>query len=154
MKDLDLTTIQDLINQFVLTLRETIAKNGSNASGELSKSIKGKVKQNGKWLEVSISLEDYWKYIEHGTRPHFPPINAIKQWIRVKPVLPHPLANGKLPTENQLAYLIGRKISKVGTKTKPFLQPTIKDFDLVGKVYNEVLDLITKQISEEINTEL
>ena len=78
MKDLDLTTIQDLINQFVLTLKDTIANNGSNASGKLSKSIKGKVKQNGKWLEVSISLEDYWKYIEYGTRPHFPPINAIK----------------------------------------------------------------------------
>ena len=152
MKDLDLTTIQDLINQFVLTLKDTIANNGSNASGKLSQSIKGKVKQNGKWLEVSISLEDYWKYIEYGTRPHFPPINAIKQWIKVKPILPRPLSNGKLPTTNQLAFLIGRKISKVGTKPRPFLQKSITEFDLVSKMYKIVTDEIEKQLEKEINT--
>lgn len=152
MKDLDLTTIQDLINQFVLTLKDTIANNGSNASGKLSQSIKGKVKQNGKWLEVSISLEDYWKYIEYGTRPHFPPINAIKQWIKVKPILPRPLSNGKLPTTDQLAFLIGRKISKVGTKPRPFLQKSISEFDLVSKMYKIVTDEIEKQLEKEINT--
>lgn len=151
MKDLDLTTIQDLINQFVLTLKDTIANNGSNASGKLSQSIKGKVKQNGKWLEVSISLEDYWKYIEYGTKPHFPPINAIKQWIKVKPILPRPLSNGKLPTTDQLAFLIGRKISKVGTKPRPFLQKSITEFDLVSKVYKIVSDEIEKQLEKEIN---
>lgn len=152
MKDLDLTTIQDLINQFVLTLKDTIASNGSNASGKLSQSIKGKVKQNGKWLEVSISLEDYWKYIEYGTRPHFPPINAIKQWIKVKPILPRPLSNGKLPTTDQLAFLICRKISKVGTKPRPFLQKSITEFDLVSKMYKIVTDEIEKQLEKEINT--
>lgn len=152
MKDLDLTTIQDLINQFVLTLKDTIANNGSNASGKLSQSIKGKVKQNGKWLEVSISLEDYWKYIEYGTKPHFPPINAIKQWIKVKPILPRPLSNGKLPTTDQLAFLIGRKISKVGTKPRPFLQKSITEFDLVSKMYKIVTEEIEKQLEKEINT--
>lgn len=152
MKDLDLTTIQDLINQFVLTLKDTIANNGSNASGTLSKSIKGKVKQNGKWLEVSISLEDYWKYIEYGTKPHFPPVDKIKEWIRVKPILPRPLSNGKLPTNDQLAFLIGRKISKVGTKPRPFLQKSITEFDLVSKMYKIVTDEIEKQLEKEINT--
>ena len=152
MKDLDLTTIQDLINQFVLTLKETIANNGSNASGTLSQSIKGKVKQNGKWLEVSISLEDYWKYIEYGTKPHFPPVDKIKEWIRVKPILPRPLSNGKLPTNDQLAFLIGRKISKVGTKPRPFLQKSITEFDLVSKMYKIVTDEIEKQLEKEINT--
>lgn len=152
MKDLDLTTIQDLINQFVLTLKDTIANNGSNASGKLSQSIKGKVKQNGKWLEVSISLEDYWKYIEYGTKPHFPPVDKIKEWIRVKPILPRPLSNGKLPTNDQLAFLIGRKISKVGTKPRPFLQKSITEFDLVSKMYKIVTDEIEKQLEKEINT--
>lgn len=152
MKDLDLTTIQDLINQFVLTLKDTIANNCSNASGKLSQSIKGKVKQNGKWLEVSISLEDYWKYIEYGTKPHFPPVDKIKEWIRVKPILPRPLSNGKLPTENQLAFLIGRKISKVGTKPRPFLKKSITEFDLVSKMYKIVTDEIEKQLEKEINT--
>ena len=151
MQDLDLTTIQDLINQFVLKLKETIANNGSNASGKLSKSIKGKVKQNGKFLEVSISLEDYWKYIEYGTRPHFPPVDKIKEWIRVKPILPRPLSNGKLPTNDQLAFLIGRKISKVGTKPQPFLKKSITEFDLVSKMYKLVTEEIEKQLEKEIN---
>lgn len=154
MDKLDLTTIKDITERFCQELKNKLDSNNSNSSGKLSKSIKGIVKYDGKYLSVSISLQDYWKYIENGTKPHFPPVDAIRKWIKVKPVLPRPLANGKLPTENQLAYLIGRKISKVGTKAKPFLQPTIKEFDLVGKVYNEVLELVTKQITEEINEEL
>lgn len=150
MDKLDLTTIEDITNIFCQELKNKIDSNGTNASGELSKSIKGIVKQNGKYIVISIQLQDYWKYIEYGTKPHFPPLDAIKKWISVKPVLPRPLKNGKLPTTNQLAYLIGRKISKVGTKAKPFLQPTLTDFDLVGKVYNEVINLINKQITEEI----
>lgn len=150
MDKLDLTTLQDITNAFCQELKNKIDSNGTNASGDLSKSIKGIVKQNGKYIVISIQLQDYWKYIEYGTKPHFPHIDAIKKWISVKPVLPRPLKNGKLPTTNQLAYLIGRKISKVGTKAKPFLQPTLTDFDLVGKVYNEVINLINKQITEEI----
>lgn len=149
---MELTTVENIVNDFCDALRANLVD--TNASGKLSKSIKGVVKMKGKYITISISLEDYWKYIEYGTKPHFPPIDAIRKWIKVKPILPRPLANGKLPTENQLAYLIGRKISKVGTKAKPFLQPTIKEFDLVGKVYNEVLELVTKQITQEINEEL
>lgn len=151
---MELTTIQNIINEFTDTLKSVISSNGSNASGTLSKSIKGIVKMNGKYLTVSISLEDYWKYIEYGTNPHFPPVDKIREWIRVKPVLPRPLPSGKLPTENQLAFLIGRKISKFGTKPKPFLNNTKEEFDLVGKVYNATLELITKQLEQEITEEL
>lgn len=147
---MELTTIQDITNDFCTELRNRLSNNNTDASGKLSKSIKGIVKQSGKWVTISIQMEDYWKYVENGTKPHFPPINAIKKWISVKPVLPRPLKNGKLPTTNQLAYLIGRKIAKKGTLPQPFLKPTLTDFDLVGKVYNEVVNLINKQITEEI----
>lgn len=150
MVEIDLTDIQGLINNFVLAIKDKINRNGTNASGKLSKSIKGIVKKNGKWIEISVSLEDYWKYIEYGTRPHFPPINAIKQWIKVKPILPRPLPNGKLPTTDQLAFLIGRKISKVGTKPQPFLQKTISEFNLIDKIY----DLLSEEIEQQINKQI
>lgn len=150
MEKLELTNIKAITDEFVVELKNKIDSNGTNASGDLSKSIKGIVKQHGKYIVISISLEDYWKYIENGTKPHFPPIDSIKKWISVKPVLPRPLKNGKLPTTNQLAYLIGRKISKVGTKVQPFLKPTLTSFDLVGKVYDEVVKLINKQIEEDL----
>lgn len=148
MEKLELTTIQDITNDFVVELKNKLKANDSYASGDLVNSIRGIVKQNGKYIVISIQLEDYWKYIENGTKPHWPPVDAIKKWISVKHVLPRPLKNGKLPTTNQLAYLIGRKISKVGTKAKPFLKPTITDFDLVGKIYNEVVDLLNKQLED------
>ena len=150
MEKLDLTTIKDITNNFVLELKNRLTANDSNASGKLAKSIKGVVKQNGKYVVISISLEDYWKYVENGTKPHWPPVDAIKKWISVKPVLPRPLKSGKLPTTDQLAYLIGRKISKTGTKAKPFLKPTLSSFDLVGKVYDEVVKIINKEIEEDL----
>ena len=154
MNTLDLTSIKEIVDTFISSCKQTLESKGINSSGKLSKSIKGIVKMNDKYLTISISLEDYWKYIEHGTNPHFPPVDKIREWIRVKPVLPRPLASGKLPTENQLAFLIGRKISKFGTKPKPFLNNTKEEFDLVGKVYNATLELITKQLEQEINEEL
>lgn len=148
MDRLDLTTIQDITDDFVKSLKLKLDSNKTNASNDLKNSIRGIVQQNGKYIVISIELEDYWKYVEYGTKPHFPPLSVIKKWISVKPVLPRPLPSGKLPTANQLAYLIGRKISKQGTKAQPFLKPTINDFDIIGKVYNEVTDLINKQLKD------
>lgn len=148
MEKIELTTIQDITNDFCQELKNKLTANKTNASNDLKNSIRGIVQQNGKYIVISIELQDYWKFIEYGTRPHFPPLSAIKKWISVKPVLPRPLPSGKLPTANQLSYLIARKISKVGTKAHPFLKPTINDFDLIGKVYNEVTDLINKQLKD------
>lgn len=148
---MDLTSIQNITNQFVSALKSALT--GTNASGKLSNSITGLVKQNDKYINISIQLEDYWKYVENGTKPHFPPIDKIRQWIKVKPVLPR-ATDDKLPTQNQLAYLISRKISKVGTKPQPFLKNTLSSFDLVGKIYDEVTELINKQLIEEIDNEL
>lgn len=153
MDKLDLTNIQQLLQQFIQAVREDLAQKNINASSKLSKSLKSIVKQKGKWIEISISLEDYWKYVEYGTRPHFPPIQAIRKWIDVKPVLPRPI-NGKLPTPDQLAFLIARKISKVGTRPKPFLNKTISDFNLINKVYDLLLNQIEQQINKQINDEL
>ena len=145
---LELTTIKSIIDNFCVELKNKLTANNTNASNELNSSIRGIVQQNGKYIVVAIELNDYWRFIEYGTKPHFPPLSAIKKWISVKPVLPKPLPSGKLPTANQLSYLIARKISKVGTKAQPFLKPTINDFDLIGKVYNEVTDLINKQLKD------
>ena len=153
MDKLDLTDIQQLLQQFIQAVRDDLKQQNINASSKLSQSLKSVVKQKGKWIEISISLEDYWKYIEYGTRPHFPPIQAIRKWIDVKPVLPRPM-KGKLPTKDQLAFLIARKISKVGTRPKPFLNKTISDFNLIDKVYNLLLNQIQQQINKQINDEL
>ena len=149
MKELELTTIKKITDDFVVELKNRLKANGSNASGTLSNSLRGIVKQNGKYIVISIQLEDYYQFVENGRKAgKYPPLSAIRKWISVKPVLPRPTKSGKLPTANQLAFLIARKISEVGIKPKPFLKPTITDFDLINKVYNEVATLLNKQLEE------
>ena len=147
----ELTTLQEIVNAFSEEVKNKLKSNGSYASGDLEKSIKGIIKKNGKYLTISIQLNDYWRFLEYGRKPgKYPPPDVLKKWISVKPVLPRPTKSGKLPTANQLAYLIGRKISKNGIKAKPFLKPTITDFDLINKVYNEVTNLLNKQLEEDL----
>lgn len=87
------------------------------ATGELLESIRTEVRAGGTTYEVVVHLRDYWKYIEDDTRPHFPPTDALLRWVQVKPTLPRPfILNGKEVSPKSLAYLIGRKISRVGTK--------------------------------------
>ena len=96
------------------------------ASGGLLNSVEYRVVQDGQTFEVQLTLQDYWKYIEDGTRPHFPPLDRILEWIRVKPVIPRPDDKGRIPTPQQLAYLIGRKISRVGTEGTHDLKDAIE----------------------------
>lgn len=152
--DLNIQPIQNIVNQFVDAVKGTLQRNGSNASGDLAKSIKGNVKVNGKWVEISVSMEDYWKYVEYGRKPgKFPPIDAIKMWIDVKPILPRAI-NGKLPTKPQLAFLIARKIAQKGIKPKPFLYNTMDKFKLVENLYDVVAEELQKQIQNELDEEL
>lgn len=65
--------------------------------------------------EVKMTLNDYWKYVEEGTEPHWPPPKAILKWVQIKPVIPRPY-NGRIPSEKSLAFLISRKIAREGTK--------------------------------------
>lgn len=65
--------------------------------------------------EVSIDLNDYWKYVENDTRPHWPPRSAILNWVKIKPVIPRPDNKGRIPSQEQLSYLISRKIARHGT---------------------------------------
>jgi hypothetical protein len=55
----------------------------------------------------------YGVAVRHGTRPHFPPIDALVPWVRVK----LRVAEDRV---RQVAFLVARKISKVGTKPNPY----------------------------------
>lgn len=112
--------LKAVMEQYITALRNKYQDNliamDHIASGELLNSVETKVSFKGQDYWVALSLAETWKWVEWDTKPHFPPMDAILKWIKVKPILPHPDENGKLPTPQQLAYLIGRKISEEGTK--------------------------------------
>lgn len=87
-------------------------------------SVQAVVSVQGHSFTVSLRLNDYWVYVEEDTRPHWPPPDAIRRWVEIKPVLPRPDGNGRIPTPEQLAFLIGRGIAKRGTKGTHDLQQT------------------------------
>lgn len=125
--------------------RSYMAALGKDASGALSQSARAELRVSGKRFEVVMHLEDYWKYVESGRRPgKFPPPDKIREWIEIKPVLPRPMKNGKLPTLEQLTYLIGRKIAIKGIPPTPILEST------VAKLNEQFLDQLYGAIREDI----
>lgn len=145
---LDIVPINRIAEELVQSYREQLSADGKNASGRLSNTASYLVNYNGTLLKISLLLEDYWKYVENDTKPHFPPIDKIRQWIKVKPILPT-ARKGKLPTEKQLAYLIARKISKVGTKGSHSLQSTLDKANIYNKVINEIQNQIIEKLKLE-----
>lgn len=131
---LQFTHLQQALAQYGDAIADRYKTNleasGRRATGNLITSVNTIVDVNGNEFAIELQLEDYWYYVENGRGPGgFPPVNKILEWIRVKPILPQPDANGKLPTENQLAYLIGRKIANEGFEGTKDLEHTMEEVD-------------------------
>jgi hypothetical protein len=128
---IDFTELQQVLQDFAKDIRErymdVLANNDHIASKKLMDSIKTEVVVGEQAYEVTMTLEHYWKYVEYDTKPHFPPPSAILKWIQVKPVIPRPDKNGRIPTPKQLAFLIGRHIDTFGTTGTHDLQQTKDD---------------------------
>ena len=141
-------TLQAIVDEFMYAYASAIIDTNHSATGNLALNQEKIIQYDGRFFSIYLSLEDYWKYLEYGTKPHFPPLEKIKEWIRIKPVTPLPQANGKLPTENQLAFLIGRKISRVGTPATHLLEDTQNTFRLADKIQQEMIEIIGNRIKE------
>ena len=138
--------LNSLMDEFQNAYASKLKATNHTATGDLAMNQKHYFVFDGRYYKVYLQLEDYWKYLEYGTKPHFPPVEKIAEWIRIKPVLPRPNAKGKLPTQKQLAFLIARSISVKGTKPTHTLQQTINEFQLRNKVKKLFMDAIKKQL--------
>lgn len=141
--------INEICAELLERYKQGIKDSGHYASGELANTAHYLTKWNGKYFELYFNLQEYWKWLENGTKPHFPPISAIEDWIRVKPVVPKSM-DGKVPTTKQLAFLIARGISKNGTKPTKILQSTLDGAD---DLFNRLVEAFENQLQEEINNE-
>ena len=142
----------EVLKEYAIELRNTLQDSYITddriATGDLLNSVEYIIEKDDRQIEVSLQLKEWWKYVEEDTKPHFPPPDAMLNYIKAKPILPKPDNNGKLPTPNQLAYLIGRKISEVGTTGTHNVRDTVR---LMNERYEEK---IGQAISEDINNEL
>lgn len=146
--------VKTVLNKFgkllVEEYRNNLTEKNVNASYALYNSISYVVESNVTNFEVTLNLEEHWKYIEKGRKAgKYPPISAIEKWIEIKPVLPRPMSNGKLPTTKQLAYLIARKIGLEGIAPRPILQDSIDD--VFAQMFEELEEALMKDVQSEFN---
>ena len=128
MMDIKWTNLERVLikfaDRFIEIARDNLRNNNTNASGELDQSLEKIVEIGEDSFSVKISMADYWYYVENGRGPgKFPPPPAIRKWVEIKPVTPYPDSQGRIPTVDQLTFLISRKISREGTSAQPFFEP-------------------------------
>lgn len=106
-----MAVLRDLANDVAEGYKESLQRNGHRATGALIDEVSTEIEVSGSRYIVWINLADYWQYVENDTKPHWPPRDAIISWIKAKPIIPRPFDNGKIPTTEQLAFLIGRAMA-------------------------------------------
>lgn len=141
---LQFTHLQQALAQYGDAIADRYKTNleasGRRATGNLITSVNTTVTTDKQSFTIELQLEDYYKYVEEGrSAGRFPPVDKILEWIKVKPILPTPDARGKLPTERQLAFLIGRKIANEGFQGSHDLEHTMQEVDYEA-IIEEALD--------------
>ena len=124
---------------------------------ELKDKIKFVMNVNGNFYEIEFNAPSYWKYANDGRPPgKMPPVkvidgkkkSVIADWVKRRNITPYALKNGKLPTTDQLAFMIAKKIGRDGTVGIHFLEKSIDE----QKSYWD--DRISEAISNDIIAEL
>lgn len=160
MGDLEMkwTNLEKVLEEYAIELRnkyqDYLINSDRLASGELLNNVEYDFEKDNMHFAVVLKLADYWKYVEYDTKPHWPPFkknsdgtieSPILDWIQVKPILPDNRF-GKLPTPEQLTYLIGRKISEEGTEGSYDLHSAIEDINT--EFMEKIEEAITKDVDE------
>ena len=131
----------------------------SSASNNLKESVKPYTEQTNSGIVGGLTLADYWYYVDNGRRPgsKFPPVNSIRKWIEQKNIIPRsmqlPSGRNIIPTKDQLAYLIGRSISKNGIEGKHYLRDSIDSLypKLKERLSEELTNIVVLTIKSELN---
>jgi hypothetical protein len=126
--------VNDMAKRFVelmqsdYRMKRKVGRNYTNAvaSGTLEKSLAYRLQIKGQSINISVyakgKASQYFLARENGRKPgKQPPIDAILDWMRIKPIKLRDKESGKFqkPTEalkRQVAFLIARKIGKQGIK--------------------------------------
>ena len=117
------TEIKNICEQIAAVYRDKMSNAGYDKNGELMR-FTWVTEYKGNLFNLSFVLPDYFPFAENGRKPgKFPPPDAILKWIQTKQLVPRTM-NGKIPSTNQIVYLISRKIALKGTEGKHLLQQT------------------------------
>jgi hypothetical protein len=155
---------KDVVSRAQRNIGATSTYNGKKrrieSSGQLRNSLTFSIKETGRGktyitFGAKGAAGKYADVVEDGRRPgKFPPPDAIKTWMKVKPIrLRNKLTNSFVKQTdsaiNSAAFLIARSISKKGIKGTKFFESALKEqLDINGdQHFVEVLDDIVARIT-------
>lgn len=162
----DTTTLLTLADELAQAYKRHLDDEGAVASGDLKASVdKWEFVWKGETLQLIFKLPDHWRYIEEGRGPTqrseggklYP---AILEWIKVKHIVPRPRPGMlKVPTTEQLAYMITRKIHRFGYfgydhHGKHLLQRSIDEMDISSKFVGALKDQFNRAVKVELSENL
>ena len=151
-KDKSFENVQECLEDFLANVVTELTANlrdhkssrgfvGSNATGSLSQSIgenlQDGVKITAKGFDLSIELNDYYENVDQGQEPGTRVSeSSILHWLRNKPNL---VPKQPILPDEQIAYLITRKIFEKGTEATNFYSDvmTKKRIDKLFKCLEE-----------------
>lgn len=145
-----MSVMEEYAEQFKTLYKKELEKN--KASGRLINSVEVKLRKGNDYYSVTFSAEDYWKWVEEGRKSgKYPPEKPIAEWIRAKKIIPYPDRNGKLPTEQQLTFLIRRAIGEKGTIKDLGYDGTHYVAKTVDELNRQYLPLLEEALQEDFN---
>ena len=160
----NLIRVLDEYRQAVINLyRNKLNEDDHVATHNLMDHITYVINQGRGDIEVDLRLADYWKYVENGTKPHYPPIKPILDWVKVKFKGAPPNAktyDGPLPSvetlESQFAHAVQHSIGVKGTEGTHDLQETLQEVNRmyeqrIGEAITQDLDDMMVAILTEFN---
>lgn len=163
MSSVDRLISNEILQNFLATLDEyareakelykrKLTEKNINASYKLLNSVETTVKRNDDEFTVTINLEYYWYWIENGRKSgRYPPIDKIIEWIRIKPIIPYSDKRGRLPTEEQLAFLIARKISGLDAKGNKIVEYGIEGKHILAETVEELNRYYLPKLQQSLN---
>lgn len=117
-------------------LRAELIAQRHSATGKGIASLRIEEVREGK--EYNVIGEGYLRYVNFGTRPHFPPLEPIRRWLQA------------IGADVKAAFPIARKMSLVGTPMQPYVfwteGNTIQRTDFIGIAIERVKPRIAEEL--------
>ena len=159
--------LEDFGNDFVELVLQQIEDKDGIASGQMYNTLGWRIEDTENGLTLYLTHTDYFKYWNDGTRPHWPPQEPIERWVELKGLQGKPMRvvrtwkwttkdgkehrNGKevtiLPTVQQIAFLVRRKISIEGTEPRSAFEYAYDN--LIGIYEPRIVEAFTEDLMEE-----
>ena len=120
------------------------------SSGAGGSSLNVKTENGG--LDINLYGNAYLKGVDEGTEPFSPNVDAIKDWIRQKPVTLKDFSGKAMPRNESniasVAYKIGEAISLRGIAPANYIR------EVVEKAFENIVDGMLPPLKEDITSKL